>query len=393
MIRVGFALPEDERWAGGVNYLRNLLFAVTALGGDRRIQPVLFAGDQVDDNLLSRFDGLAHIERTPLLNRHSPVRFMRRALARLTGHDLMLCRLLVQHRIAVASHCNLAEGGLPFRTINWIPDFQHRHLPSFFPATELTRRDRKYGRWLRDSDLMVFSSEDARRDALRLAPEREASLRVLHFVSQANRRIYGLDDCQMLCDRYRLPEKFFYLPNQFWAHKNHRVVIEAVGRLKQQGCDVHVVCTGLTADLKNSGYVAGLAARIEELGVSDRFHVLGMINYDDVMTLFRHCVAVLNPSRFEGWSSTVEEAKSIGKAIILSGIAVHREPAPPQGRYFDPDDHDQLAVLLQDEWLRRDPGPDSELERQARAMLPERTRRFGMEYQSLVLETVAGERP
>jgi glycosyltransferase involved in cell wall biosynthesis len=349
---------------------------------------VLFAGDQVNALILERFRGLASIERSPMFNRRSPVRFLRRSLGRLTGRDPLFRRLMAHHRIAVASHCNVAGHGLPFRTINWIPDFQHLHLPEFFPAVEIARRNRKYRQWLRDSDLMLFSSEDARRDGLRLMPEAAAEMRVLHFVSQANPCIYALDDARPLCDKYGVPEKFFYLPNQFWAHKNHRVVIEAVGLLKQKGVDVHVVCTGLTADLKSSGHVAELTARIAELKVGDRIHLLGMIDYIDVLTLLRHCLAVLNPSRFEGWSSTVEEAKSVGKAVILSDLAVHREQTPQEGCYFNPDDVEALAALLSEAWQRRTPGPDLELERQARAALPERTRQFGTTYQQLVQEAM-----
>ena len=52
--------------------------------------------------------------------------------------------------------------------------------------------------------------------------------------------------------------------------------------------------------------------------------------------------ALLNPSRFEGWSTTVEEAKAVGTPMLLSDIAVHREQAP-QARFFAPDDALSLA--------------------------------------------------
>lgn len=45
-------------------------------------------------------------------------------------------------------------------------------------------------------------------------------------------------------------------------------------------------------------------------------------------TLMKHAIAIINPSLFEGGSTTVEEAKSLLKVIILSGIPVHREQNP-----------------------------------------------------------------
>lgn len=53
----------------------------------------------------------------------------------------------------------------------------------------------------------------------------------------------------------------------------------------------------------------------------------GGVAYADVYALMRFSVRVINPSLFEGWSSAVEECKSVGKRLVLSGIPVHREQA------------------------------------------------------------------
>ena len=41
-----------------------------------------------------------------------------------------------------------------------------------------------------------------------------------------------------------------------------------------------------------------------------------------------HSIALINPSKFEGRSSTVEQGKSMGEKIILSTIPVHKEQKP-----------------------------------------------------------------
>jgi hypothetical protein len=48
--------------------------------------------------------------------------------------------------------------------------------------------------------------------------------------------------------------------------------------------------------------------------------------------------ASLNPSRFEGWSTVVEEIKALGVPMILSDLRMHRERAGETARYFAPDD-------------------------------------------------------
>jgi glycosyltransferase involved in cell wall biosynthesis len=57
-------------------------------------------------------------------------------------------------------------------------------------------------------------------------------------------------------------------------------------------------------------------------------------------------VALINPSCFEGWSTTVEEAKSFGAPLVLSDIEVHREQAGDTARYFGLDDPATLADQL-----------------------------------------------
>ena len=59
-----------------------------------------------------------------------------------------------------------------------------------------------------------------------------------------------------------------------------------------------------------------------------------------------HSVAVIQPSKFEGRSSTVEQAKSMGKKILLSNIGIHKEQNPLRGEYFSPDNFKELSKLL-----------------------------------------------
>ena len=71
-----------------------------------------------------------------------------------------------------------------------------------------------------------------------------------------------------------------------------------------------------------------------------------MIPLDHVYALLRSSTALINPSRFEGWSTTVEEAKSFGVPMILSDLDVHREQTGGAARYFGINDPEMLADHL-----------------------------------------------
>ena len=63
-------------------------------------------------------------------------------------------------------------------------------------------------------------------------------------------------------------------------------------------------------------------------------------------------VGIINPSKFEGWSSSVEQAKSMGKKVILSNINIHKEQNPDRGVYFNADDNKKLANILMNEYKK-----------------------------------------
>jgi len=146
--------------------------------------------------------------------------------------------------------------------------------------------------------------------------------------------------------RYGLPRQFYYLPNQFWKHKNHSLVIEALAALKERGVDITVAVSGKQEDPYNPGHYSRIESMIETFGIGGNFRVLGMIPYEHLIALMRGCRALINPSLCEGWSTTVEEAKSLGVPMLLSDLSVHREQAPPDTEFFDPYSVNEFAELI-----------------------------------------------
>ncbi|MFG3591839.1 glycosyltransferase [Bradyrhizobium sp. RDI18] len=154
--------------------------------------------------------------------------------------------------------------------------------------------------------------------------------------------------------QYQLPEKYFYLPNQFYTHKNHQVVVDALAILAQRGVNAIVCASGSTEDRRERGYFDEIMARVRSRGLEGRFRHLGIIPLSHVYALLRACTALINPSRSEGWSTTVEEAKSFGVPMILSDLDVHREQTAGAASYFGTDDPVALANELMR--LSEDPG-------------------------------------
>lgn len=391
---VAFADIANSSWTAGAHYYQNLFSALRSLDAARRPRLVLikwmWSAPQSYDGYREAVDEvlIAPPESSRNFWQRQRVRMQKFAhLYRLPGTTKpRLASLLRAQQFDAIFTCWDEYGpnfGVPL--LGWIPDFQHVHLPELFSPEENRQRDQLFTRMSRCATRIILSSEDARGDFENFAPAMAHKARVLPFVAQIPDKVYEADPAGM-CEQYHLPKRFIYLPNQFWRHKNHELVIEALGLAKSTRPEITVVCTGNTQDNRNSLYFGQLLSKISISSLRDNLIILGWVPHAHIFKLMRQSLAVLQPSLFEGRSTTVEEARSLGKHIILSDIPVHCEQNPPSVTFFDPRDPHALAECLLRAYDERKPGPDEPLEGAARQSLPERTREFGERF----MEVVAG---
>lgn len=384
MIRVGFLVQYDAQgWTGGINYLSNLFHALRAQP-KADVEPVLFTGAALNPDLERRFPGV-QVVRSRWLDGGGPRGLLRRASMRLLGRSVGVPRLLRGQRVSVLSHSGDPGRALGVPAIGWIADFQHLHVTESFSMKERVDRDNVIRRLIDHCELVVVSSQHAANDLANFTPSHTTKARVLRFVAAAQDPA-RLPDLTTLRQQYAFSEPYFHLPNQFWAHKNHRIVIDALAVIARSRRPPLVLATGSTTDYRNPGHYNRLMEHVRSTGIGDRFRSLGLVPFDHLGGLMRHCVAVINPSLFEGWSTTVEESKSIGKTVILSDIAVHREQSPERAFYFSPTDANELASLLLNAIAAYDEAEERRHESEAWTRWPERLAAFGAAYREIVME-------
>jgi glycosyltransferase involved in cell wall biosynthesis len=346
MIKVGLVLIINDNWLGGVNYYRNLTNAVYSLP-NRNIELVIFTDTKSNNNYLQDFKCL-DIVRTSLFDRFSLAWIIRKLFVLLLKNDFLLIRLLKKYNINVLSHSGWLGKKSDIPTLGWIPDFQHLHLPNFFTEKECNVRNKAFRDLCNLCSKVIVSSQDALKDLLEFSPKSVDKAIVLRFAVPFKEDITQLTSLDELENTYEFKRPFFLLPNQFWAHKNHKIVIEALGILKKQNVKITVLVTGSTLDPRQPDFFSSLERLIVSENVKDEFRVLGMIPKNDLDSLFFYADAIINPSLFEGWSTSVEEAKALGKRILLSNIPIHQEQKPKLGIYFDPYSAEGLAKLLKE---------------------------------------------
>lgn len=262
---------------------------------------------------------------------------------------------------------NRSMNGVP--SIGWIPDFQHLHLPDLYDTAQRSVFDREYAALAQRSSRMLFSSHDSCNDFKRNYPQYASKAHVASFPSLFAYEAPG-DSPRSGCDKYHLPERFLLVINQFWRHKNHRVVIEALALLRERGIAPTVVMAGLPADYRDRQN--NVLSEIFQSAIRNRIWnqclVLGKVLREDILSLLRSATAVIQPSRFEGWNTTVQDAKALGCPLFVSDLAVHREQCPDALGFFPPEDAVALADVMAAHWNALPSRPDPAAEAKALAV-------------------------
>jgi glycosyltransferase involved in cell wall biosynthesis len=341
-LRLAFTHIPRRLWAGGYNYQSNLFQALSKFRTGE-FAPILFAGPGADEADLAPLAAIPSVEvvRSAAFDGRAGL-----AAALAWGLDREAIAEFRTHRIdAIFEAARFFGWRLPYPAVAWFPDFQHRRLPQLFPVAARWRREAGFRMQIASGRTIMLSSESSRHDFRKFYPGAKNEVCVVRFATQLSPALLTVTPAEIIA-RYQLPEKYFYLPNQFYRHKNHQVVIDALTILAQRGLDIVVRASGSTEDSRERGYFDSVMTEVRSRGLEKSFRHLGMIPQSHVYALLRNSVALVNPSRFEGWSTTVEEAKSFGVPLILSDLDVHREQTDGAARYFGVDDPVTLADHL-----------------------------------------------
>jgi glycosyltransferase involved in cell wall biosynthesis len=273
---------------------------------------------------------------------------------------------------------------LPF--VGWIPDFQHLRLPELFDQGEIDFRNQFFSAIAQKSRLILVSSESARMDFEQFFPDHAVKAHVAHFPSLL--WTFDRDEDSATLRRFHLPRKFALVANQFWQHKNHRILPSALALLKRRSIDLDLVVTGLPSDYR-SPENKPLSQFFQESaieGVAGSIHFLGQVPYRDLVAIMRAAALIIQPSFFEGWSTSIEDSKALGRPLICSDISVHREQVPDALGFFDPTKPAALADLLAQIYPDLPPGPDIEREEVALELARKRAFGYGCELLEMTRE-------
>jgi glycosyltransferase involved in cell wall biosynthesis len=138
---------------------------------------------------------------------------------------------------------------------------------------------------------------------------------------------------------YKLSTGYYFYPAQFWAHKNHIRILEALLLSNKDGVKYTVVFAG-----GDQGNLAHLERFVEQNNLDSQVHFLGFVPTDDMRGLYEGCQAVIMPTYFGPTNLPPLEAWMLEKPLIYSSLFC--EQAKDAAVLVDPDEASQLASAM-----------------------------------------------
>jgi glycosyltransferase involved in cell wall biosynthesis len=376
-MNIAFENLFGRQYEGGANWLETTLLGLGALDDPPRCLVV----GATEDALPTALRGAPHVlavpsvRRTEALGRRVVKSAVRRALRR-PWEDAWLTKVAREYGVDLWVGFAGFEGlGAHRPLLVWFPDFQFRHLPEMFSEAERRERERQWDYVARRADGVVAISRSVAADAAERHPHVSEKVHVCGFPPVFPESVLARSP-EEVRRAFHLPERFFLVSNQFWRHKNHALVFGALSRLKRCGKFPPVVAfTGRTHDYRHPEAFGETLRYVEQEGLHEHCRFLGVLPRDEQVALIRAAEAVVQPSRFEGRGAIVEEATVLGAQLLCSDLPVHRELDAPGAIFFNADDEERLAELLEQTYARSSKS-DGEVAAESRRLAHDYGQRF-----------------
>ncbi len=342
---LGIPFFYKANWIAGPYYISNLVAALDLLSDELKPEVIVYFDSKKTIQLLKelKYPYISFINRKPLFIRIS------NKLSRIFINRNIFIKRLSPKNIDVLFPAvdNDFLINIPIKKrIYWIPDFQEHFYPDFF-SKELIADRKKIHRSIIDKNAkIIFSSLSAQKDFFDIYPKASNKTFVLPFAVSHSEKYKEIDINQLL-KKFNLPMQYFFCANQFWAHKNHITILKALALLNDSGKRVTVVFSGNQEDARNPGFFKDLMQFVTDHDLTEQTFFLGFIDRQEQLALMKNARAIIQPSLFEGWSTVVEDAKALNKAVILSDIPVHREQIKSNVFFFEPLAEPKLAEQLE----------------------------------------------
>lgn len=233
-------------------------------------------------------------------------------------------------------------------TVCIIHDLQHKSYPNFFDASEIRNRDYIFNEACIKASIISAVSNYSERIAKLHGNLNASQIRTTYW-RMSERVMYRpqMSAKNLIClETQKLTKKRYLIyPANFWAHKNHEMLITAFGIAISQGLpdDIKLVCTGAPSSRRD--VVMNL---VLGLGLDDRIIFPGYVSNEELSIFMSNSMGMIFPSLYEGFGLPVVEAMANGIPVACSNATSLPEITNGAAILFNPKIPTQIADAIKE---------------------------------------------
>lgn len=266
----------DKGWMGGIYYVKNMVYQFLAYPPTLKAFQIYI---YLEDSITDEFAFCSQYKNVFLIRKKvSPLEKTNCHIAR-KYTTLKLISVVFRKGIDYIYPYFSNNLFLQKRSISWIADFQHHYLRHYFTEEEYQERVKYFLEIARNHHKLILSSKDSYHTYQNLYPDNLKNVYVVPFVSALDKSLILHDNSKEIFFKYGLhDDNYFLVSNQFWQHKNHKIIVDALKLLQPESRrKIVVICTGLGEDYRNIRYFNELQEKIKQNNLENNIKILGLI--------------------------------------------------------------------------------------------------------------------
>lgn len=346
-MKIGIFYDHPKNYQGGFNYIVNLIRCLTFQ--NNKITIMLFCDPYHFYKFKKKFSiKNVKIIKLSLLDSKNLLFYLHKFLKKFLNSFVLFDYFINKYKLEIISHSHY-YGKKPF--IHWLPDFQFLHLPENFHGKQ-DKHINEAKKIFSKSKKIILSSYDCKNDLKKIVLDDAAvDKKTLIYRFPITLNIKNSNDINEVRNFLKknniLEHKYYFVANQFWEHKNYEFLFKVFKNINLNIKKRFIlVSTGSIID--NRGIKISYMDNFKNEIDSGLIKILGQIEYKFVQGLIYFAKAYINPSKFEGWNTGVEEAKMMKKHLILSDLNIHREQCEKYKKvnFFNPKEPGELTQII-----------------------------------------------
>lgn len=238
-----------------------------------------------------------------------------------------------------------------------IHDLNHRiytEFPEVSAPNEWKDREYVFVNSIKNALLVLVDSPVGKEDVLKfykITQIMDNQVKILPFLPAPYIENKKVIEIQKVFKLFKLPKEYIFYPAQFWPHKNHLRIIEALGLIKKKyNLDIPIVlCGSHSGKIREDTFKNVLSLAIKS-GIKQNIIYLGYVDDKYMSVLYKKAQTLIMPTFFGPTNIPILEAWTFGCPVITSDIRGIREQAGNAAFLVNPRSVDSIANGIKEVW-------------------------------------------